>query len=136
MTWNLHTNIKIPFKDPYVVRIQYDETVSGIDDQKHFRDLTKKTRKTIHGSWGFSYPELEKIPVPVEELAQTTSSPTVVFYSDSFKYLNRGYFCFNDEIDALQFRLGLGSDIKAVQVVMWPKNRLFTIHEVVETDEQ
>jgi hypothetical protein len=44
----------------------------------------------------------------------------------------RGYICFADELDALQFRLSISAGSR--QVKMWPE-RWFTIHEVVDVDE-
>ncbi len=118
MIRRLHTNVKIFFPNPYVVRLEHDD--AAFDQHPiSFMKLTSRVRKVIQGTWGFSRPEFEVV-----------GSPHGV---DPWKTICRSYWCFKDEIDALQFRLML--DSRATQVRMWPE-RVFTIHETVETDEQ
>lgn len=134
----LHTNSKIFFPDPYVVRVEYDGILFDNETDARYRKLLRQTYKLIKGTWGHS-------PLIFETLQNSESDPaaqtqpltqqqimTAIFSSD-FRSVKRGYLCFEDELDALQFRLSI--DVTAMQVVMWPKQTLFTIHELVEENE-
>ena len=124
MSTRIHTNSKIFFSDPYVVRVDFESEagyLGSIEHTNEFRKLKSKTYKLIQGTWGWSHPEYEIIEDG--SLGKGHWSPSVG--------LLRSYFCFKDEIDALQFRLMLEN--KAKQVYMWPE-RKFTIHEVVESE--
>jgi hypothetical protein len=143
----LRTQSKIFFPDPYVVRVQYDGSLLDTQTDAAYRNLLRRTYKSIQGTWGHSALLFETLPTSKENQpplippasAQTTLTPSLIntiyasiFSSDMYS-VKRGYFCFKDELDALQFRLSI--DVTAVQVIMWPKETLFTIHEVVEVDE-
>lgn len=139
----LHTNSRIFFPDPYVVRVDFPEGTMEAA-MAEYRKLTRSAYRLLKGTWGYSQLEYEQWqasnknnhPAPLcpghfagMNQGQIVSS---LFDSDWVSIL-RGYICFADELDALQFRLSLSA--KAIQVVLWPKNILFTIHEVVEVDE-
>ena len=115
MIKRLHTRVKIFFPNPYVVRLDHDDK-SGDQELVSFMKLTTRERQLIYGTWGFSRPEYEVV---------NSNDP-------GYKYMCRSYWCFKDEMDALQFKLI--TEGNAVRVYMWPK-KLFTIHEVVEADE-
>lgn len=135
----LHTNSKIFFPDPYVVRVEYDGNLFDNETDARYRKLLRQTYKLIKGTWGHS-------PLVFETLQNSENDPSVVpapltqqqimtaIFSSDYRSVKRGYLCFEDELDALQFRLSI--DVTAIQVVMWPKQTSFTIHElVVEEDE-
>lgn len=128
----LHTRTKIFFPDPYVVRVQYGSDIAFDQAELKYRTLTKRVYKEIKGTWGYSKLEYEQI----SQNTPTTQSNigNIVVYSsfiDSM-FAYRGYFVFEDEMDALQFRLSL--DTSAVHVKMWPET-WFTIHEVMKESE-
>jgi hypothetical protein len=112
MTKKLYTRIKIPFDNPYVVRLSHDGATS-LESTRSHQKIISRARKLIQGTWGYCSPEYEMVEIGKE---QTSIS----------------YWCFQDELDALQFRLM--ADEKAIRVSMWPENRLFTIFEVVEDE--
>lgn len=113
----LHTNSNIFFEDPYMVRVEYKENpvpTGQTPGELDYSNIVKKTRSTIQGTWGYSPLKFE---VSSELLNNTGFAMPPL----------RGYFCFKDEIDALQFRLTVSAE--SVRVFMWPR-RKFTIYEV------
>lgn len=133
MTRLLHTRSKIFFPNPYVVRVEYERDMPMTDSEADYRKLTRRAYKLISGTWGYSSLEYEELKTgkddPVGPIV--IGNPGIVFISD-FGVVSRGYACFKDEDDALQFRLMNGA--KAIRVHMWPAKRLFTIHEMVEDE--
>ena len=135
----LHTNTKIFFPNPYMVRVEFP-IVPAEEANAEYRKILRYAYKSLKGTWGYSTlefetwqtepqdPEPDPAPTPVTVLANIISAP----YNPGHMSVLRGYICFEEEIDALQFRLSLSA--KSRQVTMWPK-REFTIHEVVETDD-
>lgn len=134
----LHTRTKIFFSNPYVVRIEYKDNQSESDIRTDYRKITRNAYKLITGTWGYSELEHEFItprsPNPALLAGSNGTSMNQVLWalSDDSIFVYRGYFCFKDELDALQFRLTI--DTRAIQVKMWP-TLWFTIHEIVEIDE-
>ena len=124
MTKLLHTKSKIFFPNSYVVRIEYGEGFTDIAAEAEYRKIIRAAYKLIHGTWGYSALHSELTNESLD------SQSNGISYQD-WVYSFRAYFCFKDEMDALQFRLTI--EARAIQVVMWPKNTLFTIHEIVET---
>lgn len=108
MTRLLHTRSKIFFNNPYVVRVEY-QTESDLAIEDHYRKLCKKTYMLMDGTWGHSPVIFDVLPI---------------------NYAVRGYFVFQSEDDALQFKLSC--DITNIRVFMWPTKIEFTIHEFVE----
>jgi hypothetical protein len=132
----LHTKVKIPFTDPYVVRIQYGSDITYDDAIVSHRKTMRNAYKLMQGSWGYSTLEYEQISImnassQVKAIWPVAAQAQVMFSPDCSLAL-RAYVVFQDEMDALQFRLSI--DANSTQVKMWPQ-RWFTIHEVVETDE-
>lgn len=138
MTKKLHTRTKIFFRDPYVVRVEYGGDIPDSDAQASYRKLTRRTYKEIQGTWGYSPLEYEQTHARQEPQIVTTAgfngANVNLIIQSLFDngFVLRGYFCFKDEMDALQFRLSI--DTTSRQVKMWPE-RWFTIHELEETDE-
>jgi len=140
MVKKLHTNTKIFFPDPYMVRIEFADTVQH-EAEAEYRKITRSAYKLIKGTWGYTQLEYESWQTkndtePYDPVLTTTSASLSNIFSSLFdnNYITRlrGYICFADEMDALQFRLSISA--RSQQVTMWPK-REFTIHEVVEIDE-
>ena len=123
----LHARTKIFFPDPYVVRIEYDDGGSDQDRMSDYRKIVRNTYKLINGTWGYSELLCESITTGRSPVASHAVQVFVSSNDSVFAY--RGYFCFKDELDALQFRLTIAT--RAIQVKMWPM-LWFTIHEVVE----
>ena len=119
MSRKIHTRTKIFFKNPYVVRVEYAE--SGYQEATvEYSKLTRKTYRLMQGTWGHTTLE--------HELTRNIFSAGNAL-DDTYDYGKlRGYFCFQDEDDALQFRLSI--DATAIKVNMWPE-RWFTVHEVI-----
>lgn len=118
MTRRLYTESQIFFPNPYVLRVDYP--TSDISSVTLHRQISKKAYKLINGTWGYT-------PIVSEHRRAIDGA----IYD--MEILNRAYFVFKDEIDALQFRLSL--TIPAIHVFMWPKDVRFLIHEVTEDDE-
>jgi hypothetical protein len=91
-------------------------------------------RKNIHGTWGFCVPEYEIIRTisPEDFKAMSSANQMNALFIGAGESAVRSYWCFADEMDALQFRLSVGTT--AIHVNMWP-DRFFTIQEVIKTDE-
>lgn len=139
----LHTRTKIFFPNPYVVRVEYPVEMMAEKAASEYRKVTRKAYRLITGTWGYCHlePELVKVkdefnhPTPPGPSYFSGLAPGVVIaslFDPDYQHRIRGYLCFADELDALQFRLTVSET--AVHVLMWPE-RWFTIHEVVETDE-
>lgn len=141
MVKRLHTNSKIFFPDPYMVRLEFPNTPIDVAGAE-YRKIIRSAYKLLRGTWGYCQLEME-----TWRIGENSSPPTPhhnpmagmshaqilasLFDTDYVSSL-RGYVCFADEMDALQFRLSIST--KAQQVFIWPKKE-FTIHEVIETDE-
>ena len=125
MTKLLHTKCKIFFPSSYVVRIEYGEGYTDLAADAAYRKVIRNAYRLIQGTWGYSTLQQELINESLDIQSNGMS------YQD-WIYRQRAYLCFKDEIDALQFRLMI--EERAIQVVMWPKNTVFTIHEIVETN--
>lgn len=97
-----------------------------------YRSALKIARSNIGGTWGCSQPEYEIIrkisPVDFTALSPANQLNAIFAGVGDGKY--RSYWCFSDEMDALQFRLSIGTP--AIQVFMWP-DLWFTVTEI--TDE-
>ena len=128
----LRTRTKIFFPNPHVVRLDYEDA-SIIEAEAAFRKIIRSAYRLIEGTWGYSELRYEFVGMKAGDF-----SPTIVFNGISHSSFNetthmpRGYLCFENELDALQFRLSIST--KAFHVKLWPAC-WFTIHEVVETDE-
>jgi len=130
----LHTRTKIFFPDPYVVRLEYGD-VPRFDAESDYRKVIHNAYRLIGGTWGYSNLEYEMTQIKSEApvVSGIFNGVNITSLDNSWEHLPRCYFCFKDELDALQFRLSIST--RAIQVRIWPE-RWFTIHEVVETDEQ
>lgn len=116
-----------------------------VESEENYRKLMRRAYKLIHGTWGYSNLEYEETMVKIDYTPQhhvIKNAPNIngnnlmqifvaSFNTDS-NYVARGYICFKEESDALQFRLMVGAT--AIRVHMWPNKRLFTIHELVEDE--
>lgn len=138
MTKRLHTRTKIFFKNPYVVRVQYDSNMLDSDVEKRYRTLCRRAYKEIKGTWGYSNLEYEQQRGPSpSSVVQTVpgfngANLVIQHLFDDYNFVQRGYFVFKDEMDALQFRLSI--DTSSLSVKIWPE-RWFTIHELIEDEE-
>ena len=134
----LHTKVKIPFANPYVVRVQYGDSITYEDAVMSHRKIMRNAYKLMQGTWGYSNLDYEQISTVGEQAAPMVwtpaagGGPPLVSYNPGYSFALRAYVVFKDEMDALQFRLSIDNNSR--QVKMWPE-RWFTIHEVVETDE-
>ena len=137
----LHTNSKIFFPNPYVVRVEYlcaDNSIeSSLGD---YRKSIKQAYRSIQGTWGYSALEIETISVSgiekINQIGFNLLNPgqilAAIFDVPDTITAYRAYVCFQNELDAMQFRLMISS--RGMHVFMWP-GRTFTIHEVISTDE-
>lgn len=135
----LYTNSKIFFSNPTVIRVEYSlDHLSEEEIYKAHRKIHRATYKVIQGTWGYSGLRQEEIMLSKEENTNVMQKiiggfhPGQVHFisSTNYRYVKRGYFCFQDELDVLQFRLTV--DTKAIKVDMWP-DISFTIHELSES---
>ena len=133
----LHSRTKIFFPNPYVVRIQYINLTGAIDN---YRKIIKNTYNLIKGTWGYSTLEDESVEIKDANESVLTSYKVSMnnqtlgaFWGVSSFMVKRGYICFKDEIDAMQFRLMI--DANAIRVNMWPV-KWFTIHEYIEIPDE
>jgi hypothetical protein len=126
-----------------MLRLDYGDT-PFTEALSEFTKSTRKAYRLISGTWGYSTLEYEVAqvkndhnhvagPGPNHFNGMNNNQVIVSLLDPDYKQMPRAYLCFEDELDALQYRLSMGS-VKATHVVMWP-TRKFTIHEVVETDE-
>lgn len=136
-------NTKIFFSNPYVLRVSYPREMTDNQIEAKHGELRRRTHKLIKGTWGHSSITTETVqtkndhnhPAPPGPGHFGGMSPHVVIvslFNPDFSYEKRSYFCFKDEMDALQFKLSLDSN--AIHVHMWPSELFFIIHEVVEDE--
>lgn len=136
----LHTNSKIFFPNPYVVRVDFGAQCQLDRAESEYRKLTRKAYRNIKGTWGYSNVMSEHVkikddhkhsapPGPGYFTGMHTNLVIAAIMDPDYQSENRAYICFKDEEDALQFRLTV--DVPLLHVLMWPE-RLFMIHEVVE----
>ncbi len=114
----IHTRSKIFFPNPHVIRIDYGVDATNVSALRDWTTITRRAYRVITGTWGHSTLE--------HEVLGDMKTTDLISHS----LVQRGYMCFADELDVLQFRLSVSS--KAYRVHMWPE-RLFTIHEMVES---
>lgn len=86
---SLFTNIYSPFAKCIAFRV-----VIPTGEYLYYRKMLSLVRNSIHGSWGF----------------------TPICYENSLDVV---YFCFEEEMDSLQFTLTCNMPVKVVK--MWPK---------------
>lgn len=141
MTKLLHTRSKIFFANPYMVRIEYDKDTPMEVAQDEYRKLMRRTYKLIRGTWGYCPLEHEQSQIKNDHNHMAPPGPNhfngmnqnqviASLFNSDYAHVLRAYLCFKDESDALQFRLMI--DTKAIHVHMWPNNKFFTIHELVD----
>ena len=128
----IHTNTKIFFPNPQVYRVEFSlENTSDSDVEAEYRKMTRATYRQIKGTWGHSMLQSELIKMTYEDLEHnglnTSLAALAAILSDNTRHVKRGYFCFSDELDVLQFKLTNGVPI--IKLEMWPSNILYTIHE-------
>lgn len=127
MTKRIHPNSRIFFSNPYVLRLTPEESMQMDAD---WRSLTRKAYKQIAGTWGHTALSTEYIQPYIAFSGMNAQQLAAPFTCNTYK--KRGYFCFKDELDALQFRLMV--DSAAVRVHIWPSNCKFTIYEYVDDE--
>jgi hypothetical protein len=139
----LHTNTKIFFPNPHVIRLDHEDD-NGLTGNvpASFKKLLKDARNTFSTTWGFCYPEHEMVKVkndfgqqhPPGSVQHNHGVPLHVqvasLFNPDWNFVARSYWCFKDELDALQFRLMAG---KTLKMRMWP-SRMFTIYEITEDE--
>ena len=107
----IHVQVKNFIKNPYVVRLDHNIAPNGaIADYMGFRKIISRTRQSCAKTWGYSNATPERT---------ATDDTTTV-------YTMRSYWLFQDEMDALQFKL---IHTEAVRMIIWPKIINFTIYE-------
>ena len=134
MTKKIHTQSKIFFPNPTVVRL--DHTIEGVSigdasQTNGYMTTLKMARKRILGTWGYSPPMIEAIPHPAPQLINGVPHVTIdMLFGDQSRH--RSYWCFEDEMDALQFKIAAGDNSHTVS--MWPNKVLFTIYEYTKDE--
>ncbi len=131
MTRRYHGNTKIFFPNPYVIRVSYSNDIPEQTVNDNYRKVIRQAYKLIKGTWGYTTLEYESFSIKKESVLSAPVGVHTLFDSDYVA--RRGYFCFKDEMDALQFRLSI--DTNSVHIHMWPSERKFIIHEYLEPDE-
>lgn len=140
----LHTNTKIFFPNPHVIRLEHEDD-SGMTGYipLSFKKILKDVRNTFSGTWGYCHPEQEMVrvkndfnqPHPPGSPQHNNGVPQHIqiasLFNPDWNFISRSYWCFESELDALQFRLMAG---KTLKMRMWP-TRLFTIYEITEDEE-
>jgi hypothetical protein len=125
----IRVNSKITFPNPYVIRIEYEAVMySNSSSLSDYSAILRKVYRLIEETWGYTTLEPERIAN--NQITDNQITPSLLNLRDSYLVF-RGYICFKDEADALQFMLSIPT--KAIRVRIWPSTRLFTIHEIVET---
>lgn len=133
----LHTNSKIFFNNPYVLRIELGEA-SFEEARREYRTIIRSAYKRLQGTWGHSAPTAEHVRVKFDHPKQkypnqyegmTQNEMMNAIMNPDWKMMQRAYLCFANEEDALQFRLSCTKT--CLHVSMWPET-IFTIHESVE----
>lgn len=124
ITRKLHANSKIFFPDPKVIRIEYLDLIAVESPESNYKKITRQAYRTINGTWGYS-------GLQYETLRETKYSHDSIesLFEDCGSCM-RGYICFADEMDLLQFKLMATTSM--TQVFMWPV-RTFLIHEVIHS---
>lgn len=139
----IHTNSSIFFSNPYVLRLDFPDKTYDTALREYLKN-NRKAYRLMGGTWGHTTLEMEMVrfkhdhetlnaPGPGFFGAMLTPAVISSLLDPDFKQIPRGYLCFADELDALQYRLTV--EANAIHVLMWPTDRKFTIHEVVETDD-
>lgn len=139
----LHAKTKIFFPSPYMVRVEFPHEMSMETALLEYRKTVRKAYKLLTGTWGYCQLETEQVKIKDEFKHLTPPgvghfggmTPGVIIsslFDPDYQYRIRGYICFSDELDALQFRLTINTN--AIRVMMWPE-RWFVIHEMVDVDE-
>ena len=133
MTRKIHLNSKIFFSNPYVIRLYHEDISFFIEPTsvKSFLEPKKLAYKNIKGTWGYSVPTFESISKRNENPLDDLQRLRALFAQKEFY---TSYWCFQHEIDALQFRMMVGN--KAERIYMWNSARLFTIHEYIEENRE
>jgi len=133
----IRTNSEIFFPDPIVVRVQFSADITETAAHYKYSSITRQTYKLIKGTWGHSRLEMESVKRTADAPPQASMnsnhrliSLAALFGDSDIEIRYRGYFCFTDEMDVLQFRLTI--DETARDVKMWPTHVRFTIHEFLE----
>lgn len=126
----IHSNSKLFFPDPFVVRVEYPVPGDYDENIRNFQKLTRTVYKLIKGTWGYCLPETEQVDGFSDSYKKSGDITFLSLFNDEYKEM-RGYFAFKNEMDALQFRLLI--DASSVHVKMWPA-RKFTIHEYTEDE--
>jgi hypothetical protein len=125
MVKKIHIKSQMFLPAPYVVRVDHKHHNSYELDLTEFYKLLRRTRTTILATWGYSDPELEVASTEIDEKSSKAWNQLLNIIDTTTSL--RSYWVFTDEVDALQFRLGLPE--VATQVFMWPYKKVFTIYE-------
>lgn len=141
MTKLIHTQSKIFFPTPTVLRLEYGITGhNNNSNSQHHLTVCRRAYRAIQGTWGHSpvmqeytrvkndYPNIGP-PIVVNYAAGLSSGQQQqLILNPDWGRIDRAYFAFCDTADALQFKLTV--DANAITVKMWPA-ATFTIHEFV-----
>src|SRR5512147_1828777 len=106
----IHTNTKIFFSNPFVLRLDYPEQTLESCRAEYSRTC-RKAYKLLQGTWGHTSLEVEQTGQEVEITIHGFTPGWAVPV-----FVPRGYFCFKDEEDLLQFMLSV--DTRSVRCHM------------------
>ena len=111
-----------------MIRVDLPDDNIGLGmSNNHYRKMIKMARQNIQGTWGYSSAIYEPRYTPSEYKTLVAGQQLSLLFEGSTAL--RAYFCFEDETDALQFRLAINES--AIRVFMWPATTEFTITEFV-----
>lgn len=124
----IRTNSDIFFPNPHVIRISYPQNFIESMALAEWRLLVRQTYKAMTGTWGHTGVKLEFYRIKKEGVDY--SDPLSAIFGEDYFSEYRGYFCFRDELDVLQFRLMSGAG--ALNLEMWPSDLKFQFHEFID----
>jgi hypothetical protein len=127
VTKKLHVG-KIYFDNPYVLMVDFKcDDFTGSPEA--YRNALRAARKLFQTTWGYTVCEFERVgdKDAVTNSVWSLGTPLV----DNVVY--RAYFCFSNELDAMQFCLS--TDASCTHVRLWPSNKTFTIYEYVVEEQ-
>ena len=131
----IHTQCDIPFSNPFIVRVTFDQYPYDSAKSK-LGELSRKTFRLIKGTWGYTQMKVEKTG---EEASQPVTIQGANGHVATFPgYMtpvlsSRSYFLFRDRADALQFMLYTEN---AKLLTMWPSNLKFTVYDYDDTQQK
>ena len=115
MIKRIHVKTNLFIRNPYIYRVCFSKEPHA-NVERQYSNLLKTIRNRAQYTFGYS-----SLIVDTIELEN--------------RYDNR-YMCyiiFQNELDVVQIKLSV--NLQFSKIILYPKNLLFTIHEVVESNE-